>query len=68
MGDTSLSNERSPGWFKPPRLSDAWIAELDRREAEYVAGRVELIDNEEVFARLRAHLREGTRKSEETTG
>jgi putative addiction module component (TIGR02574 family) len=49
-------------------LSHAWIAELDRRTAEYEAVRVELIDNEEVFARVRAGLREGARKSEGTTG
>lgn len=38
----------------PGPLSDAWKAELDRREAEYEQGRAELIENEEVFARVRA--------------
>ena len=40
-------------------LSEAWKAELDRRAAELDAGRVELIDNEEVFASVRASLRDG---------
>ena len=46
--DAILANIADPG-----PLSDAWKAELDRREAEYERGDVELIDNEEVFARLR---------------
>jgi putative addiction module component (TIGR02574 family) len=41
----------------PAPLSDPWKAELDRREAEYEQGKAELIDNDEVFAQLRASLR-----------
>ena len=41
----------------PGPLSEAWKAELDRREAEYEAGNVELIDNDQAFARVRARLR-----------
>jgi putative addiction module component (TIGR02574 family) len=41
----------------PGPLSDAWKVELDRREAEYEQGKGELIDNDEVFAQLRASLR-----------
>jgi len=41
----------------PGPLSDAWKAELDRREAEYEQGKAELIDNDEVFAQLRASPR-----------
>ncbi|HEV7589494.1 MAG TPA: addiction module protein [Longimicrobium sp.] len=41
----------------PGPLSDAWKAELDRRELEYEQGKAELIDNDEVFARVRASLR-----------
>lgn len=52
IADAILANIADPG-----PLSDAWKAELDRREAEYERGEVELIDNDEVFARLRALLR-----------
>jgi putative addiction module component (TIGR02574 family) len=52
IADAILANIADPG----PR-SDAWKAELDRREAEYERGEVELIDNDEVFAQLRALLR-----------
>ena len=38
-------------------ISDAWIAELERRTAEYEAGRVELIDNDDVFEWVRARRR-----------
>jgi putative addiction module component (TIGR02574 family) len=50
--DAVLENLLDPG-----PLSEAWKAELDRREAEYQAGKVELIDNDEAFARVRARLR-----------
>jgi putative addiction module component (TIGR02574 family) len=46
--DAILANIADPG-----PLSDAWKAELDRRDTEYERGDAELIDNEEVFARLR---------------
>jgi putative addiction module component (TIGR02574 family) len=36
----------------PGPLSDAWKTELDRREAEYEQGKAELIDHDEVFARV----------------
>jgi putative addiction module component (TIGR02574 family) len=41
----------------PGPLSNAWKAELDRREAEYEQGKAELIDHDEVFAQVRASLR-----------
>lgn len=50
--DAVIENLLDPG-----PLSAAWKAELDRRDAEYQAGKVELIDNEEAFARVRARLR-----------
>ena len=48
IADAILTNIADPG-----PLSDEWKAELDRREAAYERGEVELIDNDEVFARLR---------------
>jgi putative addiction module component (TIGR02574 family) len=42
----------------PGPLSEAWKAELDRRSREIDSGEVELIDNEEVFAQVRAPLRQ----------
>jgi putative addiction module component (TIGR02574 family) len=41
----------------PGLLSDAWKEEIDRRSRQIDAGEVELIENEEVFARVRARLR-----------
>jgi putative addiction module component (TIGR02574 family) len=41
----------------PGPLSDAWKEEIDRRSRQIDAGEVELIENEEVFARVRARLR-----------
>ena len=52
IADAVLANIADPG-----PLSDAWKAELDRREGEYERGEVELIDNDEVFARLWARFR-----------
>jgi len=52
IADAILANIADPG-----PLSDAWRAELDRREAAYERGEAELIDNDEVFAQLRALLR-----------
>jgi len=52
IADAILSNLADPG-----PLSDAWKAELDRRDGEYERGEAELIDNDEVFAQLRALLR-----------
>src|ERR1044071_2850759 len=49
IADAILANIADPG-----PLSDAWKAELDRREAAYQRGEVELIDNAEALARLRA--------------
>lgn len=43
--------------FDPGPLSDAWKAEIDRRSRQIDSGEVELIDNDEVFARVRARLR-----------
>ena len=40
-------------------LSEAWKAELDRRSRELDSRKVEGIDNEEVFVRVRAWLQEG---------
>jgi putative addiction module component (TIGR02574 family) len=41
----------------PGPLSDAWKEEIDRRSRQIDAGEVELIENEEVFAQVRARLR-----------
>lgn len=38
----------------PAPLSDAWKAELDRREAELDAGTTRLVPDDELFARLRS--------------
>jgi putative addiction module component (TIGR02574 family) len=48
IADAILANIADPG-----PLSDAWKAELDRREAAYQRGEVELIDNAEALARIR---------------
>jgi putative addiction module component (TIGR02574 family) len=52
IADAILANLAEAG-----PLSDAWKAELDRREAEYQRGEAGLVDNEEVFAELRARHR-----------
>lgn len=52
IADVILANLADPG-----PLSAAWKAELDRREAEYQRGEADLIDNDEVFAELRARHR-----------
>ena len=36
----------------PGPLGDAWRVELDRREAEYEQGEAEMINHDEVFARV----------------
>lgn len=41
----------------PAPLSPAWRAELERRGREIDEGKVELIDNDDVFAYVRARLR-----------
>jgi len=41
----------------PGPLSPAWRAELERRGREIDDGEVELIDNDDVFAYVRARLR-----------
>lgn len=48
IADAILANIADPG-----PLSDAWKAELDRREAAYQRGEVELVDNAEALARIR---------------
>jgi putative addiction module component (TIGR02574 family) len=48
IADAILANIADPG-----PLSDAWKAELDRREAAYQRGEVDLIDNAEALARIR---------------
>jgi len=48
IADAILANIADPG-----PLSDAWKAELDRREAEYERGEVELVDNADALARIR---------------
>jgi len=53
MDDLDEMNAAAP----VPPLSDAWKAELDRREVEYEQGRAELVAGDEVFARVRAELR-----------
>lgn len=42
---------------EPPELSDAWKTEIERRRREIAEGETELIDNDEVFAQVRARLR-----------
>jgi len=51
IADAILANLADPG-----PLSEAWKAELDRREAEIERGEVELIDNDEALARLRPRM------------
>jgi putative addiction module component (TIGR02574 family) len=58
--DKALASFGDPG-----PLSEAWKTELDRREAEYQDGRVELIDNEEVFESVRESLRKGAAEPRE---
>lgn len=48
IADAILANIADPG-----PLSDAWKAELDRREAAYQRGEVKLVDNAEALARIR---------------
>jgi len=48
IADAILANIADPG-----PLSGAWKAEIDRREAEYERGEVELVDNTEALARIR---------------
>lgn len=48
IADAILANIADPG-----PLSDAWKAELDRREAEYERGEVELVDNADALAQIR---------------
>jgi putative addiction module component (TIGR02574 family) len=50
--DAALASLGDPG-----PLSNAWKAELDRRGREIDEGRVQLIDNDDVFAYVRARLR-----------
>jgi putative addiction module component (TIGR02574 family) len=50
--DAALASLADPG-----PLSEEWKAEIDRRSREINSGEVELIKNEEVFARVRARLR-----------
>lgn len=59
--DNSAQSSKSSG------LSPAWVAELDRRTAEYEAGLVELIDNDEVFASVRAQLHDWPPNPEPTS-
>ena len=46
---------RDPGW------DQAWSQEVDGRVADIVAGRVALVDADEVHAELRAELRRPSR-------
>ena len=41
----------------PEEMDPEWMAELHRRREEVIRGEAELIDNEEVLARLLARLR-----------
>jgi putative addiction module component (TIGR02574 family) len=50
--DAALASFGDPG-----PLSDAWKAELDRREAEYERGEVELVDNADALAQIRGDRR-----------
>lgn len=44
-----------------PEWERAWSNEIEQRVADVVAGRVELVDADEVHAELRAELRDASR-------
>jgi putative addiction module component (TIGR02574 family) len=44
-----------------PEWERAWSREIEQRVEDIVAGRVELVDAEEVHAELRAELRDSSR-------
>ena len=50
---------------EPVELSDAWREEILRRCRAIDAGTVELLDAEEVFARIYASLDDGTDEQEQ---
>jgi len=50
--DAALASFEDPG-----PLSDAWKAELDRRGREIDEGKVQLLENDDVFAYVRDRLR-----------
>jgi hypothetical protein len=52
-----------PSVLDPGPLSEAWKAEIDRRSREFDSGEDELIDNHEVFARVRTWLQTGRERS-----
>jgi putative addiction module component (TIGR02574 family) len=51
-----LRNHADPGWASP-EIEQAWMEEIDRREQEYVEGKMKLIPADEVFWQARERLR-----------
>ena len=49
----ALAHSLLASFAEEPEISEEWLAEIRRRRAEIERGEVKLLDNEEVFARLR---------------
>jgi hypothetical protein len=50
--------QESDGFFATPEIEQAWNAEIERREQLFLAGKMSLVDADEVFRKARKILGE----------